>query len=812
MQAPEYPPGYFRIKNVLVYSGDQDPFQRYFEHLERTLRCVYLNDIRSKNPAALEHQLLNPSLPQEKVKELTEKVKQCSARRNELSRYAFSTAMNDLSQVSDPKRMPLGIASVLASLLSRYGTFNCGRHLLAPDNPPHPTLTHQRPLIYCQVGFLLTAYFLGITPHSPDLSIFETLDDLYRRPDLSKEVEHDFFICASHLNIPAWIDALSKLNAHELPEIVKRLDAFRGAINKLLQNSAVLLPAVDRNRYLTLHDNLFCIIIESLLKVNKDPNMDLDSINQLLVLAYENVKDPLQWIAGHSPSSRLLNAMPRLEHACQRLMIIFLKHNEAQGNLDAQELRCSIQRSTWNDTKTEDLERMYTILNGVNPLSEEDKTLFGNVSLFMQEKRWMAYGQKYNFFNPISPPYYNQIYNYLRGYVELNDLPIAKENAREYLKWAKVFDLVLLLQNSTNEIRMQYIGGIRIKILHYGKVQFPRSTFEIRKKILQLCPDVTTIEGFILTRYQTEMQDQRHLENLSNWLPESAEHSQRAIDWQLTGARQLADRMSQTELKTKIIAGRGMSGSGKSTILERMVRAYFEANNLKDQILNPDNLKRLLKNERCLVLNPQIHEEASIYFKRLFRTIVEEQQRNFVLDKRLLTLKEVVAHVVEPAQRLHCTVTLIDLHVNLKTSINRLLVRPKLGAEPCPLLSDWIDAAVKITEHRSPIMQYVLKEKTITEYRLYATNQQRLVAHIVNGVFHTIQLNELTECLRIPQKWEIDNLLNRMIDDAYVTEAITDGDILESQKADLEIHRGRTVGEAYKMHAETHSEVSHARL
>jgi hypothetical protein len=848
--------GWRSIAGISYYTSDPYPIEAHYNAVARSLRSDLLS-LNSRNP-----KYLTRSLTAEKITELAEEVKKQSLEYNRLAAAYFRQAMRNLElPYAHPKTLPWQVAWKLGILLTKYGVFNFGKSLLTKEDsslierseipgvrrsaPPSLSedtsssntnnetravqstalqgsrctrsktdLTYVRPIVFCKAAFLMTAYSIGFKRYSPDLSHLKTLEDLYHHSDQSKEVEIEFFELANQLDTQQWTHRLIKLDDGDLYELFKTWFSFRRCITQLLQNPAVKLPISEREFWQHFSDQLTLIMIDTLAVTSKNPNYDLDAINHLILKLHGAIEEEQKSkMRNDSPSRSLLTAMNRLQHSCNRLMTIFLRHSQVQGQADAKEFRESIRTSTYYEKTTEDLERANIILNGLNPLSTDDKVLFGSISNFLQEKRWRAYRNhkaRGAFLN--ANIYCNQIYNYLRGYVELEDLPIHAENVREYLKWIKTFDLVLMFQNSTTQTHLRYGNGIRIQYRHYGKVEFPRTTHEIRKKLLALCPDLTTLEAFILTRHPEEMKSQPHAEKLSNWTPESAVHSQRVIDRQLSAAGHLAERMSHTELKSKIIAGRGISGSGKSTILERIIRTYFEVNNLKDQILNPDNLKRMLKNERCLVLNPQIHEEASIYFKFLLRKIVEEQQRNFVLDKRLLTLKDVIVNVVEPAKKLNCTVTLIDLHVDLKTSINRLLVRPKLGTEPCPLLSDWMDAAVKIAEYRSEIIQYALKEKTIAEYQLFSTNRQRLVAHIVNGVFETIQLKELNQCLRVPKKWEINNILTRKIDDAYIDVAIAEGDILPEQRPALEKWRGLSVGEAYKTHAETTINLPLAKL
>jgi hypothetical protein len=771
-----------RIGTTNYLSSNPYPIEEHFNQIERSLRSGLRGTLRHRQTCDVDQQLLNPALPRAKVRELTERVREQSVERNRLSGGYFERAMIDLKPpISNPTRMPKPVARLMASLHIDHGTFNFGKPYLAVRDiyktPPArwSYLSHQRPLIYCKTGLLLSAYYLGLRTESPDLSKFDKLPNLYHRPDLTKEIERDFMEFAASMSVESWLLELQKLTDKQLFELVKSLMAFSRCLDTLLRDSHAGLSPKERAVYVRLRDSLHQICKDSLLKASHNPNFDLDAIHHLLVKVNGNTNDPSYSQNPKAPNLDFEDSI--CATGCQHLMRIFQRDIQEQNHVDPHEKPhvASVVHKIGEDT-----ERTHTILKALHLQTDHDKMLFIQLAKLLRQRN-VVYRNKTDFF--IVHPFVYQIYNYLRGYVSLSDLPIKRDNVQKYLNMLKYFDLLILHQNIQN-------------------IPF-KTTNEIRKKLLQLCPNLTTIEAFILTRNQEEMKDQGHLENLANWTPESAAHSRRAIEKQLAAAAELAKEMSQTELKTKIIAGRGISGSGKSTILERKVKAIVDARNLKDKILDPDNLKRMLKQHRCLVLNPQIHEEASAYFKMLFRKFVDEQRMNFVLDKRLLTLNDVKKNLVEPAKKLNCSVILIDLHVDLRTSINRLLARPKYGPQPCPELSDWLDAAIKNTQHRSDIIHYAMEEKTIAEYELYTSTKQQVAARLTHNVFETVRLDDFTECLRIPRKTEIDELLNRKIDVKYINRAIADADILESQKDALNVYQGMSVGDAYKKHAET---------
>ena len=163
-----------------------------------------------------------------------------------------------------------------------------------------------------------------------------------------------------------------------------------------------------------------------------------------------------------------------------------------------------------------------------------------------------------------------QIYNYLSGFVEMGDMPITKDNALEYLFEIKLFDLLTEVWNSNYHVEYEY-AGFHFGYIGFGQFYFPRTTFELRKKILKLCPNLKSYEALTVSVNPQKVKDEKDQTTPGAWVDESETLRQKCIAELLQNARHLSDLMDQSPLKGIIIGARGISGAGKSTYLKETI-------------------------------------------------------------------------------------------------------------------------------------------------------------------------------------------------------------------------------------------------
>ena len=203
-------------------------------------------------------------------------------------------------------------------------------------------------------------------------------------------------------------------------------------------------------------------------------------------------------------------------------------------------------------------------------------------------------------------------------------------------------------------------------------------------------------------------------------------------------------------------------------------------------MLNPDVIKVILKKLQGDTLNTQIHAEGINAFKQLFSEIADKA--GYILDRRQLTPHDIMTTLVEPAKKGSRSVWLFDFDISLASCISRILARDLHGEDSCPEYEALIDGILSVRRYRAQVVRLAIKEDTIDKYELYATSKQCLIAHKVSrelcpfgtGSSHSLCIHDphlFDECLKEPTYQEIEKELSQVINDSFIDEAITRGDI-----------------------------------
>lgn len=692
--------------------------------------------------------------------------------------------------------VPKVLALQLSALMIHYATFNLGKlHLTYPgeklrDERQKDEAAFKRPLIILQAALVLQGYALDLCEF-PDFSYADDLIDLSAAPARQQEVVDAFQHIVPALHSGEFARRSSHLNPLELMNFSKCLRYINRAMLNLLSRNR--LPS-DPN-FLQVAESVLDTAHSALSGMPRDPSIDLDGIyNERYKLVFKDFAKWCQWRAEAAKLQGDGSARTEPMEKLTQMQNLFLQsRNLSVSGMHAAENKALIRTT---ETRSADFVRhmiahsTHIRESEINPLDAKLSKIFNNFMFFIVGKLTKRTGYN-NYYSSIplmhdkdttyprlpddrSIPF--RLHNYMRGLVQVEELGLRPDNALEMLTHIKLFDWAIALNNASD-----------------FNVNYPRTSFEIKSKILQLCPQLKSWEVFMKTVFPQKMRQLPAWLDANNWPTEHMALKAKTVANQYILARSLAERLGASEPAGRIIAVRGNSGCGKSTYMRRL------AGFLMKGILNPDPIKAVMK--RGLFLNAQVHEEVSdFFFYRYFKEIAAKTRLNFILDTRLIDLETVESDFINPAKLRGCKAKLIDIDVSLLTSLNRVLTREPFGAEPCPSLEAIIDGFIRIRRRRAGIIERIIKEEIVTEYELYSGSRQRLVAVKTNNVFMQIHPELFNKCLKEPMPEEIDEMLKRVIDDAYIDRAIARGDIYEDQKNCLEKWRGRTIKQAVEGH------------
>ena len=366
---------------------------------------------------------------------------------------------------------------------------------------------------------------------------------------------------------------------------------------------------------------------------------------------------------------------------------------------------------------------------------------------------------------------------YLAGSLGEESLSLSRESAPWLLKVIKMFDWSVTQRNC-----------LRAQKEHFAE---NRSNLA-RRSVLELMPELTAFHAFSRTLFAQKLRDAVHMANPKNWTSERvALHAKIWVNSYIS-ARTLSERMpsfrtlgGSSDVRG-IVAGRGNSGVGKSTVLMHYLGT-----------LSVDPIKWRLR-EGTNIKNSQIRAEGAMVFNDLF-DVFKDSSNFFIMDLRLLDLNSMSRYVLKPAKKRRCPAMIQDLDAPLLTSLNRMFLRDPRGKDPCQNLDPIVSGFKLSRENRKKLISYIKDKKLVKEYYLYYLGER--VAVKEKGKFTVLNEKLYQECLRIPTDSEIEKDLNRVIDDHYIKEACERGDLEPEELCYLERWKGETIGKAIEIHA-----------
>lgn len=728
----------------------------------------------------------------------------------------YEGARINIIEYVDPHHMPKGLAWRFGVLLALYGNFQ--KELALCDLEPSLEGSFDQELAenikildYYKTSLLYFSYYLGLSESSPPILQHADLNAIASHPEFSSELDTFFQNELFYMDETEWIQAIKKLDQQRLEHIC---GLFRSFYRLFLQTREALPES-----YVTLAAHLSSITTKVLLSAQKNANLNLDAINPWIFRLYIDLK---KWEEFHRQDEALVTPehqklLPIVQKRCLKLLPqVFTLDDVTEENEYA--ICEEVRMRNLLSTNQGDSDRGEEIFDEFEFSPVAMRREFIGILNFFDDRARFARG--YHVAVKEAGEMTQQIYNYLSGYVEMSDVPITEDNALDYLLEIKLFDILAEMWNSHIHIDYEYFGGIHFGYIGFGEFYFPRTTYELRKKILKLCPNLKSYEALTISVKPEKVRDEKDQTTPGAWVEESESLRQMCIADLLKSAQHLSDMMEQSPLKGIVVGTRGISGAGKSTFLKRNIlplilpegqREPQQIDALAQGILNPDTIKAALKKLQGDTLNMQVHAEGYNAFRQLFSEMADKG--GYILDQRQLTPHDIVTHLVEPAKNGGRSVWLFDFDISLTSCLSRILARPLHGDEPCPEYEALIDGFLSVRRYRAQVAALAIRETTIARYELYATSKQRLIAHKESGelcpfspgsakslCIHDPHLFD--ECLKEPTYQEIEREVSQMIDDSFIAKAIAGGDIGPEQRESIEKWRGLTLKEAIQRHVQ----------
>lgn len=378
-----------------------------------------------------------------------------------------------------------------------------------------------------------------------------------------------------------------------------------------------------------------------------------------------------------------------------------------------------------------------------------------------------------------------KIIHYLRGVLDIEEVGLTKENARSFLKIAKLVDLTTAWFSK----------------LFNRRFIFKRTTYNLRTEILKLCsPQMQTIESYTMPLDHTRMTNIDYLRP-SNWFPDRLGLYAKMI---MSAFAQLISLSKGLDQKPqRVYALRGNTASGKSHLAKKILRQCNIEACSPFGVVNPDDFKQILQKLAGLT-SLQTHFEVSMGpLKSFIDAILKEAVKfSIVLDTRLTT-DEDLSKVLQAAELRKGKVTLIDIDVTLITSILRVLAtRSSKGGLACPDEKSMRKGYREIKLYRSSLLKRVQSEKIIDYYNLFCLSKgvTHLVAKKRGEVFTVLSPKLLDLCCKVPSDDELNRQGEQIVTSELIDEAVANKIISEHSKVALMKWKGMTVSQALEKH------------
>lgn len=402
--------------------------------------------------------------------------------------------------------------------------------------------------------------------------------------------------------------------------------------------------------------------------------------------------------------------------------------------------------------------------------------------LQMIKDRILAYFKErdYNLLNPIE----KEILLFLEGKISTENVSMNQKNGRVYLTVIKVIDLAIAEYNRTNN---EFIA-------------FSRWGYELRTAILKICsPDMTTAEAYTKTPDPKKWKNKIFLCNPNHWIPERIGFYSKILTNQMIISGAFSLRVNHFIPSLLVVRGNTAAGKTKAMSRDPLFQTQLEKEGGMQKILNPDHFKHRLKKKHIadlntFILNHQVHEEGSAFFKFFLNGLKKDALNlSFLIEGRYSSLEEIECNILELAKKKKGEVFILDIETPLISSLNRVLIRDPLN-DQCPMTLDIVKGYKASVNYRNKLIEIVKGSSLVACYKLNVYDSQ--------GKQHQICLEELERVKASGlNDQEILEQVEQIIDSVYIDEAIKRGDFPEEKRWMLEQWKGVMISKAVDLHA-----------
>ena len=402
------------------------------------------------------------------------------------------------------------------------------------------------------------SYSLGLTERSPEIIQHAALDAIVSHPEFIKKLDVDFQNEFYSFDETAWIQALQSLDQQRLEHLC---GFFRSFYSHFMQEREALPKS-----YLTLAAHLCSLTTKLLLSdCQRNPVCNLDAANPWMFKLYIDLRmwEAVQMQDETLPAPDLETLLPEVKKRCLKLY---------PPGLTLDDMTAENEYAVCDKVRMRNLlpDNQKDLKKGEEEIIDEfefspaatRQALIGLLHFIDVRARYV---RGYNTAVAECSDMTQQIYNYLSGFVEMGDVPITKDNALEYLFEVKLFDLLTEVWNSNYHVEYAY-SGFHFGYIGFGKFYFPRTTFELRKKILKLCPHLKSYEALTVSVNPQKVKDEKDQTTPGAWVDESEMLRQVCAAEMMQDAQDLSDAMNRSSLKGIIVGSRGISGAGKQRV------------------------------------------------------------------------------------------------------------------------------------------------------------------------------------------------------------------------------------------------------
>jgi hypothetical protein len=583
---------------------------------------------------------------------------------------------------------------------------------------------------FLTLGLLYQAYVFGLIPESPNL-----------------QDKENFFRLLKILGSPEWTQKMMTLDFPNLILITKGLRAL------CWFHLRHLCITDGPSRYGTLFfapeiNALQKFLYQCLLHQSQQASQDLNKINnQLRRLVFKDCDD-WPFLRGAMRGIRQLRNqfVGKLEAPLDKL---FARSLQMRPKMTPHPIvKGKLRPDLIQHAETRLRPRRMAVLEKCSKVEAKFKSLLTRFSEYIEQlnKRCLIVDRPRNDLD-MRAIYFH---NYFCGAIEEKDFTLNKKEAYALLNELNIFELAVKVYATT---------GVY--------TPYTSSSYGIRLKILELCPELRTYEVMhklfgISPEYKLKL----------TYETAPAEHiarRNRAIVNQTLCARALSTRLQELYQRKVIIALRGTSGSRKTSTVREIVGPLVSG------AFSEDPVKKQARNQR--LRNHQVRHEITEVFKEYYPEVTARYNLSYILDSRLLELSD-VKKLVNTSKTIQAVVHIYDHDVLWESSVNSILGRSVKGEDPVVDFEGVFSGFKRARAHRYSIVNLIKDDDTVEIYKLFYRGQLVAEKNLRAAIPFTIYDYPLYQrCFVVPTPPAEARMVNQEVDDRWYQEAVERQDL-----------------------------------